>query len=75
MYKYLYVWCNLNNNTYYYKLLNHFNNDYFVGYVNQYNHKLLIIDKIIIEKNNIISISYLKTKAIRNIISFLEKKL
>lgn len=73
MYKYLYVWCNMNNGTYYYKLLNHFNDNYFIGYVNQYNHKLLLIDKIVIEKNKFYSFNYLKRRAIRNVISFLEK--
>lgn len=73
MYKYLYVWCNLNNNTYYYKLLNHLNTDYYIGYINQYNHKLVLFDKIIIEKNKYYSLNYLKNKAKRNVITFLEK--
>lgn len=73
MYKYLYVWCNLNNNTYYYKLLNHLNTDYYIGYINQYNHKLVLFDKIVIEKNNYYMLDYLKNKAKRNVITFLEK--
>lgn len=73
MYKYLYVWCNMNNGTYYYKLLNHCNSDYYIGYINQYNHKLVIIDKIVIEKNNFSNFNYLKQRTKRNIISFLEK--
>lgn len=72
MYKYLYVWQNMNNNTYYYRLLNHYNFDYYVGYINQYNHKLLIIDKIIIESRRK-DFAYLKKRTIRNIINFLEK--
>ena len=75
MYKYLYVWYNLNNDTYYYKLLNHENSDYYIGYINQYNHKLVLFDKITIEKNSYTHLSYLKAKAMRNIITYLEKNI
>lgn len=73
MYKYLYVWLNLNNGTYYYKLLNHENTDYYIGYINQYNHKLLLHDKIIIDKHKISYMYCYKKKMARQLISFLEK--
>lgn len=73
MYKYLYVWLNLNNGKYYYKLLNHENSDYFIGYINQYNHKLLLYDKIIIDRKRLSYVYYYKKKMARQLISFLEK--
>lgn len=73
MYKYLYVWLNLNNNTCYYKLLNHANPDYFIGYLNQYNHKLLLQDKILIDRKRNDYVFIYKKKMARHLISFLEK--
>ena len=75
MYKYLYVWYNLNNDTYYYKLLNHDNTSYYVGFVNQYNHRLLLKDKIVIDKSSFNKFTYLKIRAMRNIITYLENKI
>ena len=75
MYKYLYVWLNLNNDTYYYKLLNHDNTSYYIGFVNQYNHRLILKDKIVIEKYHHYNFSYLKKRAMRNIITYLENNL
>lgn len=75
MYKYLYVWYNPNHDIYYYKLLNHSNSEYYVGYVNQYNHSIVLIDKIIIEKRSLNYVSYIKKKAMRNIITYLERNI
>lgn len=73
MYKYLYVWLNLNSGKYYYKLLNHENTDYYIGYINQYNHKLLLYDKIVCERTRFYSYYYYRKKMVRYLISFLEK--
>ena len=75
MYKYLYVWYNPNKDIYYYKLLNHLHPDYYIGYINQYNHRLVLQDKIVIEKSNYFSIYNLKKRDMRNIIRFLEKNI
>lgn len=75
MYRYLYVWLNLNNDTYYYRLLKSSNSSYYIGYINQYNHKLVLFDKIVIEKHSYYNLHYVKQHAMRNLISFLERNL
>lgn len=76
MYKYLFVWLNLNNGTYYYKLLNHGHSEYYIGYVNQYNHRLCLMDKIVIDKtSSYYSLKNIKKRAMRNVINYLEKNI
>lgn len=63
------VWHNLNNDTYYYKLVNGFYMNYNVGYINHYNHKIIVIVP------NIYTSSYrvsLRKKVLTNLISFLQ---
>ena len=66
------VWHNLNNDTYYYKVVKCFYRDYEVGYINQYNHKIIII----IPLSNFLT-HYRKItiphKVIKRLISFLQK--
>lgn len=71
MLKWLCVWYNMNNNTFYYKFI-WYNDDYYVGYVNQYNHKLIIYDEVsfYVEK---VSLSYYTRKEIKKLVSLLEK--
>lgn len=76
MYKYLFVWLNLNNGTYYYKLLNHAHSEYYIGYVNQYNHRLVLMDKLVLLKDkSYFNLSTIKKRAMRNVINFLEKNI
>ena len=76
MYKYLFVWLNLNNGTYYYKLLNHSHSEYYVGYINQYNHRLVLMDKIVFLKDkSYFDLKSIKKRAMRNVINFLEKNI
>ena len=68
------IYHNLNDNTYYYKLVKHRSYNYYVGYINQYNHKIvLIIDNIL--ENFYIYRPPLKKRIIKKLINFLEKKL
>jgi len=45
-YRYLVVWHNLNNNSFYFKFLKHNYNNYYVGFVNQYNHEIILIQDV-----------------------------
>lgn len=45
-YRYLVVWLNTNNNSYYIKILKHNYNNYYAGYINQYNHKIVVFQDI-----------------------------
>lgn len=67
------VYHNLNDNSYYYKLINHRQDYHFVNHVNQYNHEIiLIIDNIL--ENHYLYRPPLKKRVIRRIIDFLEKR-
>lgn len=72
MYKYLCVWYNMNNNTFYYKFIRYHNEDYYVGFVNQYNHQLIIYDRVSFYVERV-SLSYYTRKELRRLISLLEK--
>lgn len=73
MYRYLVVWYNPKNHTYYHKILKHNYNSYYVGYINEYNHTLILFEDIsnyLYVTKNYFSF---KRKLIRFLISFLNK--
>ena len=70
--RYIIVWHNLNNDTYYYRFVTGLWGTYDIDYVNQYNHKIILK----IDLHNLIPPKEaLKTKVIKRIISFLQKKI
>ena len=76
MYRYLVVWLNMNNDSYYFKILKHNYNNYYVGYVNQYNHKCIVMDDI----TSYISVykyypHSIKRIVCKKLISYLEKNI
>lgn len=74
MSKWLCVWYNLNNNSYYYRFIRNYNEMYYIGYINNYNHKLVIYSEIpfYIEKVSLFN-GKLKRQTIKRLIAFLEK--
>lgn len=68
------VYHNLNDNTYYYKLVKHRNPNFYVGFINSYNHKIiLIIDNIL--PNFYLYREPFKKRFIKRIITWLQKKI
>ena len=64
------VWHNLNNDSYYYRIVSGNYAKYEIGFRNQYNHEvILIVDSGYFEKNK----TSFKKKVIMRLISFLQK--
>lgn len=67
--RYLIVWHNLNNDSYYYRFIDIISNKYEVDYINQYNHKIILM----IDMFRLLERKSLKEKVITKLISFLQK--
>lgn len=68
------VYHNLNDNTYYYKIVKHRQYYHILNHVNQYNHKIVLIIDNILENYHFYK-PPLKTRLINKMIDFLKKRL
>ena len=73
MFKNLYVWHNLNNDTYYYKFNAGTYKNWKIGEVNQYNHQLVLIIANSVFQPDIVYKTSIRKKVLTKIISFLQK--
>lgn len=70
--RFLVVWFNPHNSSYYYRLLKHNYNDYHVGFVNQYDHIIVLFDEIKFYYSKKLNVP-VKTRIKKSMISFIEK--
>lgn len=64
------IWHNLNNDSYYHKLVKGTYIDYEIGYINQYNHKVILVINQVFEYSQKTSF---RKKVLTKTISFLQK--